>query len=99
MLLSNTAVAAARTACAPAPASAPSPPPLPCLCSPPYGQREVEELCRQRDIASLAPFYLDLQDEVLRAQVGSGWVLWVLCALGGCWLLPVSAGRDAVGVW
>jgi HUS1 checkpoint protein len=28
----------------------------------------VEELCRQKDITSLSPFYLDLQDEVLRTQ-------------------------------
>lgn len=36
--------------------------------SQPYSQRDVEELCRQRDITSLSPFYLDLQDEVLRIQ-------------------------------
>lgn len=29
----------------------------------------MEELCRQKDITSLSPFYLDLQDEVLRIQV------------------------------
>ncbi|KAL4859888.1 hypothetical protein ACK3TF_000143 [Chlorella vulgaris] len=36
--------------------------------SQPYSQRDVEELVRQRDITSLSPFYLDLQDEVLRIQ-------------------------------
>lgn len=39
-------------------------------CSQPYSQRDVEELVRQRDIASLSPFYIDLQDEVLRIQAG-----------------------------
>ncbi|EFN57453.1 hypothetical protein CHLNCDRAFT_142941 [Chlorella variabilis] len=33
--------------------------------SQPYSQRDVEELVRQRDIASLSPFYIDLQDEAL----------------------------------
>lgn len=41
--------------------------------SQPYAQREVEELGRLKDITALAPFYLDLQDEVLRIQVG-GWL-------------------------
>ncbi|PRW59440.1 DNA damage checkpoint isoform A [Chlorella sorokiniana] len=36
--------------------------------SQPFTQRDVEELCRQKDITSLSPFYLDLQDEVLRTQ-------------------------------
>lgn len=37
--------------------------------SQPYLQRDVEELLKQRDVDRLSPFYLDLQDEVLRIQV------------------------------
>lgn len=53
--------------------SSTSPPPLSSATarSQPFTQRDVDELCRQKDITSLSPFYLDLQDEVLRVQVGS----------------------------
>ena len=50
---------------------------LPLWCSQPYSQRDVEELARQRDISSLSPFYLDLQDEVLRIQASIGSVVWM----------------------
>lgn len=45
--------------------------PLP-LCSAPYMQREVEDLARSKEFNNLCPYYLDLQDEVLRMQVGAG---------------------------
>lgn len=38
-------------------------------CSQPYSQRDVEDLARHKDVTTLSPFYLDLQDEVLRIQV------------------------------
>ncbi|KAL4425766.1 hypothetical protein ABPG75_009782 [Micractinium tetrahymenae] len=36
--------------------------------SQPYSQRDVEDLARHKDVTTLSPFYLDLQDEVLRIQ-------------------------------
>ncbi len=62
--------------------------PLPALPprSQPFTQRDVEELCRQKDITSLSPFYLDLQDEVLRIQVNSR---------GACVLVGSRAYRHA----
>ena len=35
-------------------------------------QREVEDLARSKEFNNLCPYYLDLQDEVLRMQVGAG---------------------------
>ena len=57
---------------------------LPLWCSQPYSQRDVEELARQRDISSLSPFYLDLQDEVLRIQASIGSVVWMCVFFCGC---------------
>jgi hypothetical protein len=71
---------------------------LPLWCSQPYSQRDVEELARQRDISSLSPFYLDLQDEVLRIQASIGCVVWMCVFFCGCQAGQLGMQRCSSGM-